>query len=187
MFLDLACAGGVSVSAPDASTAAVPQAGANDISPAVELRPLTLGDVLRAQRRGAEVLDTRSAEAFADGHLVGCTHIALGAGFASLAQALLSRDRPIILITARGREHEAAARLSDVGLERVHGFLAGGIDAVRHLVALVRHPGRMSSALLRRRLARGPLMVIDVRAEWEWRREAMPGSVNDPLQHLRER
>jgi len=187
MFLDLACAGGVSVSAPDASTAAVPQAGANDISPAVELRPLTLGDVLRAQRRGAQVLDTRSAEAFADGHLVGCTHIALGAGFTGVAEIVLAPDRPITLVTAPGREHEAAARLSGVGFERVHGFLAGGIEAVRHLVALVKHPGRMSSVLLRRRLTRGPLTVIDVRPAWEWRHLAIPGSVNIPLRQLRER
>ena len=187
MFIDLAHASGVGVGAPDASTAPAPVVGVNDDSLARELRPLTLGAVLRAQRRGAEVLATRSAEAFADGHLVGCTHIALDAGFARLAETLLSPDRPIVLITAPGREHEAAARLSGVGLERVHGFLAGGIEAVRHLVALVKHPGRMSSAVLRWRLTRGPLTMIDVRAAWEWRRKAMPGSVNIPLPELRKR
>src|SRR5262245_12716023 len=187
MFIDLACASGVSVGAPDASTASAPLAGGNEVSRAIELRPLTLGDVLRAQRRGAQLLDTRSAEAFAGGHLVGCTHIALGAGFASVAEALLSPNRPIVLIAAPGREHEAAAQLSGVGLDRVHGLLAGGIEAVRHIVALVKHPGRVSSAVLRRRLTRGPLTVIDVRTAWEWRRGAIPGTVNIPLHHLRER
>ena len=187
MFIDLACASGVIVSEPDASPAPAPAAGANDAGIAVEHRPLTLGDVLRAQRRGAEVLDTRSAEAFADGHLVGCTHIALGDGFASMAKILLSPERPIVLVATPGQEREAAARLSQVGLDHVQGFLAGGIEPARHLVALVKHPARISSELLRQRLARGPLTVIDVRAEMEWRYEAIPGSVNIPLHQLGQR
>jgi len=187
MFIDLACASDVIVGEPDAPSAPAPAAGVNNISHAVELRPLTLGDVLRAQQRGAQLLDTRSVEAFAGGHLVGCTHVALGAGFASLAETLLSPERPIVLVTAPGREHETAARLGRVGLARVNGYLAGGIEAVRDLVALVRHPAHVSSALLRRRLAQAPLTVIDVRTEEEWQQEAIPGSVNIPLQHLRER
>jgi len=42
------------------------------------------------------------------------------------------------------------------------------------LVAVVRHPARITSLLLRRRLARGPVSAI-------------PGSVNIPLEPLRER
>jgi Rhodanese-like domain len=53
-----------------------------------EPRPLTLGDVLRAQRAGAQLLDTRSPAEFAAGHLEGSTHIALGEGFASWASTL---------------------------------------------------------------------------------------------------
>ena len=46
---------------------------------------------------------------------------------------------------------------------------------------------RITSDLLGKRLARGPVPLIDVRAESEWRQEAIRGSVNIPLQHLRER
>lgn len=158
-----------------------------DVVLGVELRPFTLGDVLRAQRRGAQILDTRSAEAFADGHLVDTTHIALNDSFASVAEAVLSPERPIVLIAVPGREKEAAARLRRVGFDRVIGYLSGGLEAVRRLLVLVKHPARISSALLRRRLARGPLTVIDVRPEEEARREAIPGSINIPLGSLRER
>jgi hydroxyacylglutathione hydrolase len=164
-----------------------PEMLALEAGPAVELRPLSLGDVLRAQRRGAQVLDTRSPREFADGHLADSTHIPLGAGFADWAETLMPFGCPIVLVAAPGREEDAAVRLRRAGFDRVIGFLAGGIDAVARLLVPVRHPARISSELLRRRLARGPLTLIDVRAEAEWRRDGIFGSVNIPLQHLRER
>ena len=158
-----------------------------DAAPAVELQPLSLGDVLRAQRRGVAVLDTRSPREFADGHLAGSTHISLGAGFKDSAEALIPPECPVALVAAPGREEEAAAQLCGAGRDRVIGFLAGGIDAVGHLLVPVRHPAQISGALLRQRLARGPLTVIDVRDEAEWRRDGIPRSINIPLRHFRQR
>jgi rhodanese-related sulfurtransferase len=158
-----------------------------DEAPAPEIAPLTTGAVLRAQLAGAQVLDTRSPEEFAAGHLVDSTHIGFTARFARWAKTLLSPDRPIVLVCTPGSEREVAGLLKDAGFHRVLGYLNGGVEALRGLVALVRHPARITSPLLRRRLARGPLSLIDVRDEGEWRREAIPGSVNIPLEHLRER
>jgi rhodanese-related sulfurtransferase len=142
---------------------------------------------LRAQRQGAQVLDTRSPEEFANGHIAGSVHIPLDRGLAEWADALLPAECPVVLVAAPGHEREAAARLRRIGFDRPIGHLSGGIDAVRRLLVLVRHPARISSELLRRRLAQGSLTLIDVRTEAEWRREAIPGSVNIPLRHLRER
>lgn len=158
-----------------------------DEVPVHELAPLTLGAILRAQRSGAQVLDTRSPEDFAAGHLAGSTHIGLTGRFARWAETLLSPDRPIVLVCTPGSEQEVAGLLESAGLHRVMGYLRGGIEALRGMVALVRHPARITSPALRRRLARGCLSLIDVREEGEWRREAIPGSVNIPLEHLRER
>ena len=152
-----------------------------------ELTPLTLGAVLRAQGAGAQVLDTRSPEEFAAGHLVGSTHIGLTDRLASWAETLLSPDRPVVLVCRPGSEREVAPLLEQVGFHRVIGYLNVGIEALKGLVVLVRHPARITSAVLRRRLARGPLSLIDVRSEDEWRRDAIPESVNIPLEHLRER
>jgi hydroxyacylglutathione hydrolase len=154
---------------------------------ATELRPLTLGDVLRAQRAGAQLLDTRSPEEFAAGHLVGSTHIGLGGRFASWAGTLLSPERPIVLVCAPGREREAAVRLGRVGLDRVLGYLRSGIEATSGLIVRVRHPARITSDCLRRRLAKSPVTLMDVSGETEWRQDGIPGSLNIPLQHLRER
>ena len=151
------------------------------------LTPLTLGAVLRAQGAGAQVLDTRSPEEFAAGHLVGSTHIGLTDRLASWAETLLSPDRPVVLVCRPGSEREVAPLLEQAGFHRVIGYLNVGIEALKGLVVLVRHPARITSAILGRRLARGPLSLIDVRGEDEWRRDAIPGSVNIPLEHLRER
>jgi rhodanese-related sulfurtransferase len=156
-----------------------------DTDLATELAPLTPGAVLRAQRGGAQVLDTRSPEEFAAGHLAGSMHIGLTGRLAGWAETLLSPDRAIVLVCTPGSEREAAGLLERAGLHRVVGYLNGGIEAVMGLVALVRHPARITSQLLRRRLARGPVFLIDVRNEEEWRRDAIPGSVNIPLEQLR--
>jgi hydroxyacylglutathione hydrolase len=152
-----------------------------------EPAPLTLGDVLRAQRRGAQLLDTRSLEDFANGHLVGSTHIALGGNFARWAVTLLSRQCPVALICAPGDEREAAERLRRAGFGRLLGYLVGGIEATRDILVLVRHPIRISSTRLRQRLTRDPVTLVDVRAEMEWRQTAIPGALNIPLEHLRGR
>src|SRR5436309_5826920 len=110
---------------------------------------LTLGDVLRSQRRGAQLLDTRSPEDFANGHPAGSTHIALGGRLARWAVTLLSRQRPVALICAPGDQQEAAERLRRAGFDRLMGYLVGGIEATRDILALVRHPIRISSARLR--------------------------------------
>jgi hydroxyacylglutathione hydrolase len=100
---------------------------------------------------------------------------------------LLSPARPIVLVCVAGHEREAAVRLGRVGLDRVIGYLNGGIGATKGLVVLVRHPARITSTMLRERLGRRPVPLIDVRAESEWRLEAIRGSVNIPLQHLHDR
>src|SRR4030095_14745449 len=111
-------------------------------------RRLSLGDVLRAQRRGAQLLDTRSPDEFASGHLADSTHITLGDQFASSVRTLLCAERSIVLACAPGRERQARVQLRRAGLHRVAGYLAGGFGGARHLIVPVKHPVCISSALL---------------------------------------
>ena len=74
-----------------------------------ELRPLSLAEVLRAQREGAPVLDVREPADFAAGHLAGSTHIGLGGKFATWAGILLAPDRPIVIVATPGLEPSAAS------------------------------------------------------------------------------
>jgi hydroxyacylglutathione hydrolase len=149
------------------------------------LRPLTIDEVLRAPAEGAQLLDTRDPVEFAAGHLSGSVAIGLGGRFAAWAGTLLTTTRPIVIVAAPGREREAAMRLGRVGFDDLLGYLDGGLEAAAGRAPLVRHPERITSAELADRLHLLP--VVDVRAESEWRLEALPGSINIPLDRLRER
>jgi glyoxylase-like metal-dependent hydrolase (beta-lactamase superfamily II)/rhodanese-related sulfurtransferase len=152
-----------------------------------ELRPLSLAAVVDAQRDGAQLLDARDPVDFAAGHLAGSLNIGLGGRFAEWAGVLLRPAGAIVIVTDAGREREAAIRLGRVGFEGVLGYLDGGIEAAGDRPDVVRRLERITAPALRELLASGPVPVVDVRTPAEWRGEAIPGSVNIPLNELRER
>ncbi len=152
-----------------------------------ELRRLPLDAVLAAQRDGAQLLDARDPADFAAGHLAGSLNVGLGGRFAEWAGILLSPTHPIVLVTAPGREHEAAIRLGRVGFDAVAGYLDGGIAAAHDRPDLVRQVARVTAETLRQVLETERIPIVDVRTETEWRSDSIPGSVNVPLHELRTR
>ena len=89
------------------------------------LRPLSLEEVLRLDNSGAQLLDTREADAFAARHLPECDpHRPLGR-FASWAGTVLDPKKPIVLITEPGKEEESAVRLGRIGFDRIAGLPRG--------------------------------------------------------------
>ena len=151
-----------------------------------KLSPLSLEELLRAAEEGAQILDVRDPE-YASGHLAGSVHIGRGGRFATWSGILLTRDRPIVLVAGLGTEPEAAMRLGRIGFDNVRGYLRGGIEAARERPDLVRRTERITSAPLEERLEQSPLAVVDVRFEREWQQGAIPGSLNVPLDTLRQR
>lgn len=93
------------------------------------LLPMTLDDVLAARDAGAQLLDVRTKDAFAEGHLAGSVFIGLDGNLASWAGSLLDLGQDIVVIGEPGQEREAATRLGRIGLDRVRGYLEGGAAA----------------------------------------------------------
>src|SRR5436190_6238671 len=91
---------------------------------------LTLDQVLALQTVGAQVLDTRDPAEFAAAHLAGSINVGLGGQYATWAGSVLSREQPIVIIAAPGREHEAAMRLGRIGFEQVVGYREDGLHSV---------------------------------------------------------
>src|SRR5262245_50684165 len=105
---------------------------------------LAAPEVLRLQKEGAIVVDTRPAMQFAVAHVPGSLHIALTGQYASWAARILvspsvgaslaspsvgaSLDTPLIIV-GEDPEHvrESQMRLARVGIENVVGYLADGI------------------------------------------------------------
>lgn len=152
-----------------------------------ELRPLSLREVAQAQQTGAQLLDVRDPADYAAGHLAGSTNIGLGGKFATWSGILLAPDRPVVIVASPGREGEAAVRLGRIGFDNVTGYLAGGIEAAKDRPDLIRRTQRITSEALRELTESGAPPLIDVRFEREFEQDAIPGSLNIPLNHLGER
>jgi hydroxyacylglutathione hydrolase len=102
--------------------------GASHLSKLPPLPALAAPEVLRLQKEGAVVLDTRPAMEFAVAHVPGSVHIALTGQYASWAARILGLDTRLI-IAGEDLEHvrESQMRLARVGVENLAGYLADGV------------------------------------------------------------
>jgi hydroxyacylglutathione hydrolase len=150
-----------------------------------ELRPLGLSEALALVEAGAEVLDSRDPADFAGAHIVGSVNVGLGGSYASWAGTVLDRERPLVIVADPGRQEEAAVRLGRIGFDNVAGFLAGGMQAIEERSDLLARIERITAVTLAEQLAGpAPPLVLDVRAEPEWREGRIGRSVNIPLGQL---
>jgi hydroxyacylglutathione hydrolase len=153
-----------------------------------ELRPLPLEQVLALREQGAQMHDTRDPVDFEGAHLAGSINVGLGGSYATWCGTVLDRARPVVLITERGREQEAARRLGRIGLDIVAGHLDGGMQALAEREDLLDQVERITAAVLAERLDEvEPPLLLDVRTEREWCERRIAESLNIPLSRLGER
>jgi sulfite oxidase len=118
-------------------------------------------------------------------HLVGSVNVGLGGSYATWAGTVLDRQRPLVIVADPGREGEAALRLGRIGFDNMAGFLDGGMQALDPRPDLLARIERITAVTLAEQLAQpDPPLVLDVRAEAEWRQARIGGSVNIPLGQL---
>jgi len=143
-----------------------------------------LADVLE---RGDLVIDLRTADAFAAGHVRGTISIPLNRGFVGYAGWVLPYDRDLYLLTD-GHEDDsarhAAMELAMIGLDRVAGWFDA--DAIPTWTAV---DGALSSlppvanADAASRMGAGERM-LDVRSQTEWQAGHIAGATLVPLGRL---
>jgi hydroxyacylglutathione hydrolase len=150
-----------------------------------EAEPLALADALRLRDAGAQVLDAREPEAFARAHLQGSVNIGLSGRYASWAGTVLDSGKPVVLVTEAGREQEATMRLGRIGLDKVAGFLEGGVGALDARPEVIGRTERAPAASVAAALAstKQPL-ILDVRDASEYHEMRIAGSLNVPLSRL---
>ncbi|CAN5615250.1 MBL fold hydrolase [soil metagenome] len=143
-----------------------------------------LGSVVDRQ---ALVVDTRSAERFADGHVPGTINIPFDRSFTTWAGWLIPYDREFYLI-ADGDNSLAqtiAADLSMIGLDELAGYF--GADAVEAWAAGGRQLQtieQIDSGELEKRIADGSVHALDVRGRSEWEAGHIEGVQNIPVGHI---
>jgi hydroxyacylglutathione hydrolase len=92
-----------------------------------------------------------------------------------------------VIVAGPGREQEAALRLGRIGFDHVKGYLEGGMEALAARADLVWPTERTSAPIVAEQLASvDPPLLLDVRNPGEWATKHIDGSVNIPLNHLKE-
>lgn len=137
-----------------------------------------------AVHTGAVVIDTRSPEAFAGGHIPGSLGLWLD-GLPLYAGWVVGPESRVLLVTGSPGDVTASAEaLHRIGIDRVEGFLAGGIETWRnrgHPISSV-HTTWAQDAHHRRQ----ELQVLDVREPTEYEAGHIPGSRQMYVGHLPE-
>lgn len=142
-----------------------------------------------AQRENTIVLDIRSYEAFGGQHVPGSYNIELSAVLSTFAGWVLPPDKDILLVaSSKETVQEALVSLRRVGLDRVKGFLSGGMFAWAKGGLPIDHICLLSVEKLHELCAAGKdTVILDVRGVNEFNAGHINGAVNIPAPDLRAR
>jgi hydroxyacylglutathione hydrolase len=153
-----------------------------------EVPRLTLDEVVKRQAGGAVVLDVRSPEDFARGHLRGSLNVGLDGRFAEYAADVIDTDDDIVVVCRPGTEQQTRVRLARVALDSVIGALDHPGMAFSQQPDVVEVASRVTARQLASAMgAVGGLVVVDVRSPAERDAGAIEPSRHIPIPQLRGR
>lgn len=138
------------------------------------------------------VVDVRSAEAFAAGHVPGTLNITLGRAFTTWAGWLLSYERPIYLLLDEAEQtsalEDAVISLATIGLDQVAGYFDESVlDAWQTTGRVLEEIERVSMDGVQAHLTDESWVVVDVRGQTERDAGHIPGTRHIPLGYLSQR
>jgi hydroxyacylglutathione hydrolase len=144
--------------------------------------PIAVSDLAGLEKRtDIAVLDTRSRNAFLEGHLAGSLLTELDYQFCSIAGSYVPEGMAVYLVVEQARLDEAVRALIRVGLDRIVGYITPE--------TLARY-GRESGALrgirtidmatLEAERVEGRAHVLDVRGATEFEAGHVPGALHVP-------
>jgi hydroxyacylglutathione hydrolase len=152
--------------------AEINRSGAATLTELPPLPALSPAEVHARLQLNANLLDVRSGDEFAAGHVPGSISIALSGQFASWAGGILGiRSKPILIGDSESQIEEARLRLARVGIEELRGYLAGGVVAWQKSGLPIVKTEQVSPKDLNLKLREGglrPSDILDVRREGEW-------------------
>jgi glyoxylase-like metal-dependent hydrolase (beta-lactamase superfamily II)/rhodanese-related sulfurtransferase len=149
------------------------------------LRPLTLDEVDGLVAAGAVVLDGRSPEEFARGHLIGSINVGLAGRYAEFAGSVVPSDVDIVLVVDPGFEIEARNRLGRIGFDRVVGHLAEPLAVMASVPDRTQRASRLTVGEFEHRRAEvDGLQVVDIRNPGEVSLGTVPGATPIPVGQL---
>jgi hydroxyacylglutathione hydrolase len=161
--------------------------GALDSGRRASPAPLTPRQVDAGRAAGAMVVDVRTDLQFDDAHVPDAIcNPAVHAGFGTKLAWVADRERDVILVGRDDDDARAAAALAAaVGIDRVVGYLAGGMTSWREEQRPTAAVERLSVAQLHVRVGGDDtVQVLDVREQREWDAGHIAGSVHAPYHDI---
>jgi glyoxylase-like metal-dependent hydrolase (beta-lactamase superfamily II)/rhodanese-related sulfurtransferase len=149
-------------------------------------RRITLDEALALHADGAVLLDTRSPESFASGHLRASVNVGLDGRFAEYAGDVIRPGQQVVLVDDAGRGTEAKVRLARIGFDAVAGELADIERVLADHPELAATAKRLPASDVAAWMDEDPdLQVVDVRNPGETKvGGTVPGAVLVPLPQL---
>ncbi|MEW4923089.1 MBL fold metallo-hydrolase [Algibacter sp. 2305UL17-15] len=128
-------------------------------------------------REGALVLDVRTEQEFAQGHIPYSIFIGLNGSFAPWVGALITDlKQPILLVTPEGRAKETVTRLSRVGYDNTLGYLNGGIEAWKKSGKDIETITSIPVEEFAKDFKNKTINILDVRKDGEYKSEHLEGN-----------
>lgn len=149
-----------------------------------ELAPgsaLSAEAVAAARDSGAAIVDVRGREEFGEGHIDGALFAELGPDFVTWMGWIAPYDREVVLVLEQDDEFEAArTELRRIGIDRVAGYLAGGMKAwlAANLPVVTLPQTSVDELAARRERDAAPFTVLDVRTDDEWNEGHIEGAAH---------
>ena len=138
------------------------------------------------EEQGALVLDVRTAEEFAKGHIPKSIFIGLDGSFAPWVGALITDIKhSIVLVAPAGREEEAVTRLARVGYDHPMGYLSGGLQSWRDSGYEIDQVNTIDAGTLAEKMQHGlDGTILDVRKPSEFLSQHIVSAENFPLDYI---
>ncbi|MDP3058148.1 MAG: MBL fold metallo-hydrolase [bacterium] len=163
----------------------------NRLGPAIVAalpKPMELSpdSFFKAMEAGSLVLDTRDQLSFAAAHIPGAYGLSLKGNFATFSGWVMPPDKPILLVLDSTADLEVSLRaLRSVGLDKVDGFLEGGMTAWANRGFLTARMESMSVMELKECFYRREVILVDTRLKSEWDAMRVEGSIHAPAPDIR--
>ncbi len=146
---------------------------------------MTYAQLRAAIDGGAMLVDGRTPEEFAQGHLRHAINIGLQGRYAEFAGSVLPSDVDVVLFTEPGQELEGKNRLARIGFDRVIGYLTEPYQTMFAHQGDVQVASRLTANAFDERAAEiTDLQIVDVRNPGEVQAGTIPHAITIPVGQL---
>ena len=139
---------------------------------------LNLENFQSFQRQGYTILDVRDSVVFGPAFIPGSINIQYDRNFNEIANELLIKNQPMLLIAESGREKDILAGLTSKGYSKMIGYLEGGIKTWLQAANPIDVIISINSEEFALELKHGDLYLIDIRPQEEFDIQHVDKSIN---------